>query len=1190
MSTAELDVEPQPESTDHLPSNPQQEPSPNCLAQADVKTPWLDINAHFQLRSHARPDKPKADKDDKNVASMPFFGLPRFRKKRVADANSDAVKSRSSATAKSTNTPETKRGIAQGQNSEFQDRQESGNKTNSKRGCIGPDSDKEEGSDSTENLNTDNDDDGITASYRDGDANSDRNASTGDAKHVQMDDWHDLTVPAKRQIWQGWEGITVTTFGIALPAVVLAMSAMSMPKRLTLVMLNHPLETIAELLLLISIPVANYIVWDAICNNNMRYSLRRGMSMGAAIMSCLMTAGICVAGLFADNSALIDEIGDSFSVGFFGLASISLISGSVCAYLVNRIRLARDFKKSRAQVLAFTAMGAILALVTVIGAEFRPWSIRLAEKKSASKSPVERQLGLIQLRALEPERELLMECSDQKAAGIAGLFIPLKSSTQHELYFALTGKPYSFKDIANTDLSSMPDDYLSRHVVGERIPGLGMSRSYMSGMVHPNTLSSTIEWTYVFKNDSKLKEQEARAEIGLPPGAVITGLKLWKQGEPMEAKFVPSGKAEGSDGFAEVGHDSPAIVTDLGHSRALLHCYPVEQNEELKLQITMIVPLQADGERTASLSLPKFLATNFDLNGDHMLKLRSSNNLSSTVKNLLPASSPGGLRAISGTLSPQQLENSSLLLTAERPVETAPVAVLDKIAVKLEQQDIKLKEAKARKNAARNHQQEQVVVMIDGSKGIQSQFESLRKVMAMKVGGKSVNGRIVKGKFKAVPAKYVVETVVQTAAPAPKELVIVVDGSATMKTHIKELTRALKLLPQGIPTHVIVASQEHPELLKPTSLKDAWAKLETMQFEGGQDNLQAVVRASELAGETKGGAVLWAHGPLPVLNEEIYIMPSYVAVPSFYELPLGSGETDTYDFFKNHTEIGPFTQVPRNTTEVVSDLGAFFSKWKLDQSGYAVTLSQTTAKPEASVTGSPDEQRELLLLHAHKQISEYLTTRHITKASRIAVAYGLVSPVSCAIVQDNNIDNADNAEIPNDVFNTDEAQADKDDFKSENAGTQNGNNAAESGPNSESGGDSTPNLDTDQTSQSDNEDSTSTKGAIIQGATNGTIGETTYVTGVNTAGNVRVNNLANLEAMLNIFANLLEVGCGLIGVVIVLHSLANKSFALELMGRELEISQGQRIAVGIALLLFGLTFPGLLNWFVASARDANLFS
>src|SRR5262249_4564287 len=49
----------------------------------------------------------------------------------------------------------------------------------------------------------------------------------------------------------------------------------------------------------------------------------------------------------------------------------------------------------------------------------------------------------------------------------------------------------------------------------------------------------------------------------------------------------------------------------------------------------------------------------------------------------------------------------------------------------------------------------------------------------------------------------------------------------------------------------------------------------------------------------------------------------------------------------------------------------------------------------------------------------------------------------------------------------------------------------------------------------------------LQAATNGTIGpqgsDATYITGVNTAGTVRVNNLANLEALLNIIANGMEI-------------------------------------------------------------------
>src|SRR5262249_26041105 len=159
------------------------------------------------------------------------------------------------------------------------------------------------------------------------------------------------------------------------------------------------------------------------------------------------------------------------------------------------------------------------------------------------------------LRAINPEQQLRLECSDPRAAGLVGLFIPLKSSSQHELYFAITGKPYSYRDSNNTNLSSMPDEYLSKNVVGERIKELSLTRSSMTGVVHPNTLSSTIDWTLVFKNNST-QPQEARAEIKVPQGGVVTGLTLWQKGEPQAATFAASGRVEGVSTWVQINHQS----------------------------------------------------------------------------------------------------------------------------------------------------------------------------------------------------------------------------------------------------------------------------------------------------------------------------------------------------------------------------------------------------------------------------------------------------------------------------------------------------------------------------------------------------------------------------------------------------------------------------------------------------------
>ncbi len=109
---------------------------------------------------------------------------------------------------------------------------------------------------------------------------------------------------------------------------------------------------------------------------------------------------------------------------------------------------------------------------------------------------------------------------------------------------------------------------------------------------------------------------------------------------------------------------------------------------------------------------------------------------------------------------------------------------------------------------------------------------------------------------------------------------------------------------------------------------------------------------------------------------------------------------------------------------------------------------------------------------------------------------------------------------------------------------------------------------------------------MLQGATNGTIGpqggDATVIQGVNTSGTVRVNNLANLEALLNIIANGMEIlGIAWGGPTMIMgfmHMAAGTQDAMK------------RVLWGGAGVTGGLATPGCINWLVASARDANLFS
>ena len=109
---------------------------------------------------------------------------------------------------------------------------------------------------------------------------------------------------------------------------------------------------------------------------------------------------------------------------------------------------------------------------------------------------------------------------------------------------------------------------------------------------------------------------------------------------------------------------------------------------------------------------------------------------------------------------------------------------------------------------------------------------------------------------------------------------------------------------------------------------------------------------------------------------------------------------------------------------------------------------------------------------------------------------------------------------------------------------------------------------------------------ILQGATNGTIapqgGEATVVQGVNTAGTVRVNNLANLEAFLNIIANGMEIlGIAWGGPTMIMGFMSMAAGSHDAM---------KKVLFGAAGVTGGLATPGCINWLVASARDAALFN
>lgn len=106
---------------------------------------------------------------------------------------------------------------------------------------------------------------------------------------------------------------------------------------------------------------------------------------------------------------------------------------------------------------------------------------------------------------------------------------------------------------------------------------------------------------------------------------------------------------------------------------------------------------------------------------------------------------------------------------------------------------------------------------------------------------------------------------------------------------------------------------------------------------------------------------------------------------------------------------------------------------------------------------------------------------------------------------------------------------------------------------------------------------------ILQGASNGTIGpqggDATTIMGINTAGTIRVNNLANLEWLLNKLCLCATWFFCLAATI----SLVRSFFGTAL-------SKSKNMIAGASFLILGLTVSSTVSWLVGALRDANLFS
>src|SRR5213078_3942345 len=121
------------------------------------------------------------------------------------------------------------------------------------------------------------------------------------------------------------------------------------------------------------------------------------------------------------------------------------------------------------------------------------------------------------------------------------LWLPARSQPQaaspaqaREIYYRLHGVPFNARPAPfekSTRLAEFQfDDDHGGTQVGGRLKGLHMVSSRIDGSISGDDAVAYLEWTVEFRN-TDWADREARLQLALPPGSVVSRATLWVNGE-----------------------------------------------------------------------------------------------------------------------------------------------------------------------------------------------------------------------------------------------------------------------------------------------------------------------------------------------------------------------------------------------------------------------------------------------------------------------------------------------------------------------------------------------------------------------------------------------------------------------------------------------------------------------------------
>lgn len=315
--------------------------------------------------------------------------------------------------------------------------------------------------------------------------------------------------------------------------------------------------------------------------------------------------------------------------------------GPIYTSFAMRNRLLRLKEK---QPIAWLPMGTAAAItLTLVLLALLPTRLTQQCLASARDHGEMQKQAVLLLRAFGDNETMLRSCYKQDLV-LPWWFQmghgPLSSSiltdsemiASRELFYRSTGNPFnSAKRPTGTEyyygwedeIDWWNDHDFAGATVGGVVRGLTLTNSKVDGWVDADEAISRLNWKMHFTHDTASRA-ELRAEILLPPQAVVSGCALWINGIRHDALIGTRNSTRGAYQTSAERGERPFMVSTAGPGRVLIQSSTGWWGNDVDLEVDITAPVTVTNKDSASLRLPMFAERNFGITTPHFINLATT--------------------------------------------------------------------------------------------------------------------------------------------------------------------------------------------------------------------------------------------------------------------------------------------------------------------------------------------------------------------------------------------------------------------------------------------------------------------------------------------------------------------------------------------------------------------------------------